>query len=292
MSTSKPNKISHNSRDAIKTDPPLPTPIIKWAGGKTKLLNDILKQKQPSITGNYFEPFFGSGALFFKVAPKRAVLSDFNSDLMDMYISVVNDVEKVIKYLCQHEKKHSTEYYYTIRDKWNKRHKNQSSIMRASMFIYLNKTGYNGLWRVNKQGKYNVPIGTQTNVNLFHPHKLRASAKLLKNAKILKSPYRETLTKAKKGDFVYLDPPYCPLSSTAKFTSYTAEGFNENDQKELALTAKDLKKRGCIVMISNHETPYVREIYKGFRFHRVSCTRSINSNPKKRGAVTELIITN
>lgn len=271
---------------------PLPSasPVIKWVGGKTKLLNELLT-RMPDRFGRYFEPFAGGAALFFRVSPERAVLSDSNPDLVNLYRTLATDVEGVIKRLEQHRVRHDSAHYYATRAKWNDHDASWKQVDRAAAFIYLNKTCFNGLWRVNRAGDFNVPLGSYTDPPICVPDTLRAASSALARASLMNGDYREAVKDARKGDFVYFDPPYDPVSPTASFTSYTAGAFGAEQQKELADTARELVARGCSVMLSNSDTPFIRSIYKGFTVERVMCARAINSNGAKRGEVAEVIVT-
>lgn len=267
-----------------------PSPIVKWAGGKSKLLEELTKRR-PVQYRRYYEPFAGGAALFFRMGPKRAVLGDTNTDLINMYRCVAWNVEGVIRRLAAHRRNHCEDYYYSVRDKWNGS-RGQSDVWRAAAFIYMNKTCYNGLWRVNRKGHFNVPIGRYTEPRIFEPKAMRAASLVLQKADLRVATYSETVEDAGRNDFVYFDPPYVPLSKTASFTSYTAEDFGPTDQEDLANTAVQLDKRGCKFMLSNHDTPEVRELYDGFQIDTVRCVRMINSNANKRGSVREVVITN
>jgi DNA adenine methylase len=264
-------------------------PIIKWVGGKTKLLPE-LTERMPDKYGRYFEPFAGGAAMFFRVAPARAVLADSNADLIGLYTMISRDVGAVIKRLEYHRDHHSESHYYQVRAKWNDRELPWSTADRAATFIYLNKTCFNGLWRVNRAGDFNVPIGRYVDPPICVPDSLRAAHRLLANATLRNCDYRTAVADAVKGDFLYFDPPYDPVTTTANFTSYTANVFGHDQQKELAETARMLVARGCRVMLSNSDTPFIRSIYKGFKIDRVKCARAINSNAAKRGDVDEVIV--
>jgi DNA adenine methylase len=266
------------------------SPIVKWVGGKTKLLPDLLA-RMPESFGRYYEPFAGGAALFFRLAPKRAVLADSNPDLIGLYQAVANDVNAVIRRLQAHRDNHDESHYYEMRTRWNDRDQQWSTPERAAAFIYLNKTCFNGLWRVNRAGAFNVPIGRYVDPPICVPDTLRAAQQVLSRAEIRRADYRTAVKDAKAGDFLYFDPPYDPVTPTANFTSYTADSFGPDEQRALADTARELVARGCMVMLSNSDTPFIRSIYKGFRVDRVKCARAINSNAAKRGDVDELIIT-
>jgi DNA adenine methylase len=279
-------------RRARRSTPPgTAAPIVKWAGGKGRLLAE-LAARAPGSYRRYFEPFLGGGALYFHLAPSRAVLGDCNADLMNMYRCVAWHVEGVIRRLALHKQKHAEAHYYATRSRWNDRRRAQSDVERAAAFIYLNKTCYNGLWRVNKGGLFNVPMGRYEAPPICDADGLRTAARLLQHAELRTGHYAEALADAGAGDFVYLDPPYQPLSPTANFTSYTGAGFGEADQHELAGLARALVDRGCAVLLSNSDTPLTRRLYAGFRIERVLCARAINSDPDARGEVGELVIRN
>jgi DNA adenine methylase len=266
------------------------TPVVKWVGGKTKLLPELLA-RMPKTFGRYFEPFIGGAAMFFKLAPERAVIADVNPDLIALYTTLARDPNAVIKKLVQHRANHDESHYYATREKWNQNHLQWSNAERAATFIYLNKTCFNGLWRVNRSGDFNVPIGRYTDPPICVPDALRAASTVLARAEIRHADYQAAIEDAKAGDFIYFDPPYDPINSTSSFTSYTAGDFGPADQKTLAATAKQLIDRGCKVMLSNNDTPFVRSLYKGLRIEKVKCSRAINSNAAKRGEVDELVMT-
>ncbi|HEX7838814.1 MAG TPA: DNA adenine methylase [Kofleriaceae bacterium] len=265
-------------------------PVVKWVGGKTKLLPALLA-RMPVRFARYYEPFAGGAALFFRVAPDRAVLADSNPDLIGLYTCLTGDVAGVIKKLEHHRTAHCEAHYYATRTRWNDREQSWSSADRAATFIYLNKTCFNGLWRVNRAGAFNVPIGRYTDPPICVPDALRAASALLARAILHCGDYRTAVADARRGDFVYFDPPYDPVAPTANFTSYTAVAFGADHQRELADTARALVGRGCQVMLSNSDTPFIRSLYKGFHIDRVKCTRAINSNAAKRGEVDEVIVT-
>jgi DNA adenine methylase len=288
----RPAQASRVARRAPFVPAPLPvaSPIIKWVGGKTKLLPELLA-RMPDRFHRYYEPFAGGLALFFRVAPPRAVISDANADLIALYRAVASDVGAVIKRLQHHREVHDERHYYATRAKWNEYHDAWTDAERAATFIYLNKTCFNGLWRVNRAGDFNVPIGRYTDPPICVPDTLRAANALLARTDLRQGDYQDAVKDAARGDFVYFDPPYDPVTPTANFTSYTADAFGPDDQRALAETARRLVARGCRVMLSNNDTPFVRSIYKGFTIDRVKCARAINSNADKRGEVDEVIIT-
>jgi DNA adenine methylase len=265
-------------------------PVVKWAGGKSRLLPELFARLPPTW-GRYFEPFGGGAALFFALAPERGVLGDANADLVRMYRALAADAHAVIRKLRSHARAHSERYYYGARARWNARRASWAPATGAAAFIYLNKTCYNGLWRVNRAGAFNVPFGRYTNPPICVPDALLTAHRVLQRADLRCGDYRATLADAGRGDLVYLDPPYEPATATANFTSYTPLAFGRDDQRELAETARGLVERGCHVVLSNSDTPFIRELYAGFRIDAVRCARSINSSADRRGAVAELIIT-
>ena len=269
----------------------IPTaPILKWAGGKSRLVPELRKRMSTRFR-RYFEAFIGGGALFFRTAPENAVLGDMNNDLVNVYRCVAWNVEAVIRKLVVLRRSHSEEHYYETRERWNGAGRALPDIARAATFIYLNKTCYNGLWRVNSRGAFNVPVGRYVNPQIFDREGLRAASALLQRAELRVGSYAESMSDARKGDFVYLDPPYQPASKTASFTSYTTGSFGEDAQAELADHVRRLESMGVHVMVSNSDTPLIRKLYKGMRIDQVDCARAINSKAKKRGAVKEVIVT-
>lgn len=270
-------------------------PFVKWAGGKRQIIDKLL-YFAPDEYNTYYEPFVGGGALLFELSPKSAVINDSNKELMNVY-SVLCDEDK-FKKMCSvlnnYEAEHSEEFYYEIRNKdRNKNTYNRlSDYTRAARTIYLNKACFNGLYRVNSKNEFNVPFGKKTKVNTYDGGNLITVSNYLtmNDIKILSVDFEESVKDAKKGDFIYFDPPYD--SDTSTFNSYTEDGFGKEQQKRLADVYKELDKRGCYVMLSNHNTALVKELYKGYNINIIQAKRNINSNGKKRGNVEEVIITN
>jgi DNA adenine methylase len=269
---------------------PIAQPVVKWVGGKSKLLHELVA-RAPRTYKRYFEPFVGGGALFFRLSPSSAVLSDSNGELITFYKAVRDEVDAVIRCLGRHRTLHSEAYYYTMRERWNAKGQDEPA-QRAAAFLYLNKTCYNGLWRVNSKGAFNVPAGRYEHPSILDPEALRAASRTLSRAVLLHRPFERAVKDAEQGDFVYLDPPYHPISETAYFTSYTAGGFDQSDQERLADTFRELDERGCAVMLSNSDTPFIRKLYARYQIDRVYCARAINSDGASRGAVAEVIVTN
>jgi DNA adenine methylase len=256
--------------------------VIKAGGGKAKLLPELLARMPPRF-GRYFEPFAGGAALFFRVAPERAVLNDANAELIATYRAIAHDVERVIRELERHSARHSEARYLEVRAAWNA--KAGDAAERAAMYVYLNKTCFNGLWRVNRSGANNVGSGKYAR---FDPdaENLRAAAAMLARAELRAGDYQAALYDARAGDFMYLDSPY-----DGTFTAYTTGGFTAAHQAELAFVARTLAAPGVAVMASNADTPRVRALYAGMRIDVVQCARAINRDGEGRGAVDEVIVT-
>ena len=270
-------------------------PFVKWAGGKRSIIDKLIKLV-PDDYKTYYEPFVGGGALLFELQPKKAVINDYNSELMNVY-ECIKDEDKfsnMCNELNKHETNHSEEYYYKIRDldknkdKFNK----LDDYKRADRTIYLNKACFNGLYRVNSKNEFNVPSGKKSKVNTYDGPNLGIIHCLLNffDIKLQSIDFEESVKTAKKGDFIYFDPPYD--SDTSTFNSYTENGFGKEEQKRLSEVFKDLDKRGCYVMLSNYNTSLIKELYKGYNFHHITAQRNIGASAKNRGMVEEVIITN
>ena len=265
-----------------------PKPFVKWAGGKRQIVKELVV-RVPSRFNVYFEPFVGGGALLFELTPKKAIIGDINFELINAYLVIRDRVEDLINDLQKH--RNERDYYYKIR---SIDPKTLDSVQRASRFIYLNKTCYNGLWRVNSKGEFNVPFGKYRNPKICDEENLRAVSDYLKSAdiKIICAEYGKIIELAKKEDFIYLDPPYAPVSETSNFTNYVEDGFSLKDQEELAEVFKELDRRGCYVMLSNSDTDFIKKLYKGYLIERVSASRYINCIADRRKNHKELIIRN
>ena len=263
-------------------------PVLKWAGGKSQLVKRILAELPDSID-TYYEPFVGGAAVFFALAAqrrfRRAVLADSNPELVAVYRALAEDVDGVIRALRRFQARHCEEEFYRVRDT-----RPRSPAQRAARTIYLNKTGYNGLYRVNRSGKFNVPFGRYKNPNICDEPNLRAAAVTLKGVRIEVADFEQICQRARKSDAVYLDPPYVPLSKTSNFTAYDRHAFGLDDQRRLASAFRDLALRGVPAVLSNSDTPTTRELYGEFRFRAVPVARPINSRPSGRGPVGELLV--
>ena len=270
-------------------------PFVKWAGGKRQII-DKLKKYMPKKFNTYYEPFVGGGAVLFELAPKRAVINDWNEELMNVYrvMSDYDKYQKMCALLNKYERENSKEFYYKLRDK-DKNKKSfarMSDYARAARTIYLNKTCFNGLYRVNSKNEFNVPYNGKNNINTYDGENLIAIHMYLtmNDIKIMNTDFEEAVETAEAGDFVYFDPPYDSINNS--FTSYTDTGFGKEEQERLADIFKELNKKGVYVMLSNCNTPFIQNLYKDYHIHVIEAKRSINAKGNKRGNVEEVIITN
>lgn len=273
-----------------------PKPFVKWVGGKRQLLKQFreLNLYPPECfnpeSNTYFEPFVGGGAVFFDLLPKHAELSDTNRELVMTYNVIKDNVDGLIKSLKKHI--YNKEYYLGVRAQDINE---LSDIDVASRFIFLNRTSFNGMYRVNKSGQFNVPFGRYKNPLICDENNLRKVSEALQGIAITHRDYKDVLKLAKIGDFIYFDPPYYPLNPTSSFTAYTAKGFFEKEQIELRDTFVELHERGCFVMLSNSDTPFINELYselEGVSINKIIAGRAINSKGSKRGKINEVLITN
>lgn len=266
-------------------------PFLKWAGGKRQLLDEI-KLRMPKNFNAYFEPFIGGGALFFELQPSNAYIGDINKELIHAYKIIRNNPNDIIKMIQNYDEHFNTkESYYLLREKYNQKIlSNEYDVELAAIFIYLNKRCFNGLYRVNSKGEFNVPYNNKKNIKSISIDNIFNIAKLLKHTTIYNNDFETILLNAKKGDFVFLDSPYDLISSTS-FDSYTKDKFSINDHKRLAKLFKKLDEIGCYVILTNHNTKLINELYKEFRIETISVKRMINSDSKNRIG-EEVIITN
>ena len=270
-------------------------PFLKWVGGKQQLLLQF-ERLFPKSFGRYVEPFAGGGAVFFHLSnmqrlPDRSFLFDHNEELINVYLVVRDQLDTLIKKLEKHQKNHCKEYFYEIRELDRKGYK-ISDLERAARFIYLNKTCYNGLYRVNRNKQFNTPIGSYKKPNIFNQNALELASFALQDVLLKVTDFRELTQFADAKDFFYFDPPYDPISETANFTAYTANSFQKQDQKDLARVFMELTEKGCFCMLSNSDTAFIRELYQNFNIHTVYAKRAINSNGSKRGSIQEVVVTN
>jgi DNA adenine methylase len=274
---------------------PAARPFLKWAGGKGQLLSQFQRFYPQKPIKRYFEPFLGSGAVFFDIKtrlnPEAAILCDNNRDLIKTFTAVKNQVEALIAALRVHKEKHNAEYYQAMRAQTP-----DDAVACAARLIYLNKTCFNGLYRVNSKGQFNVPMGSYANPPILDEEGLRAASRALKGVKLAKRDFRALPRIAKPGDFIYFDPPYYPVSDTAYFTSYTRDSFSAQDHWDLAQVYAQLMEIGCYVMLSNSANPFIDGLFwqfrKDARIYRVSANRRINSRADRRGHVDEIVVVN
>lgn len=265
-------------------------PIVKWVGGKRQLMFELLKN-MPQIYNRYFEPFIGGGALFFELQPEQAYISDMNEELINLYQVVRDNVDELITDLKKHDI--SKEYFMEIRNiDRTEDYENWSSIQKASRFIYLNRTCFNGMYRVNSKGEFNVPFGHYKNPRIVDKNNLTNCSNLLQRTEIRHADFSEILTKVQEGDFVYFDPPYVPLSETSSFTSYTKDGFDIDMQFKLRDVCDELDSIGVKFLLSNSDTKLVNELYENYNIKKVFASRQINANADGRGKITEVLVRN
>jgi DNA adenine methylase len=271
-------------------------PFLKWVGGKAQLLSQF-EQYYPKDFNNYFEPFIGGGALFFNLSPTKAHINDVNATLISAYKNIKNNPEEVMKIL----KKLETEYkngddeskkelFYKIREKFN--YMPDSELKKSAYLIFLNKTCFNGMYRENSKGGFNTPFGKAKNPTILDRENILLVSKVLQHTKLTSVSFEKAVSEARKGDFVYFDPPYHPLTETAKFTSYHKDSFTKEDQLKLKDVFVELDKKGCYVMLSNSHTPFINDIYKKYRRETVMANRAINCKASGRGKIKELLILN
>lgn len=270
----------------------LVSPIVKWVGGKRQLLNEIEKYIPKYKT--YYEPFVGGGALLFHLQPKKAVINDINSELINLYQIIKDNVEELIEDLAKH--KNEADYFYDIRqwDRDKEKYSDLSNIEKASRIIYLNKTCYNGLFRVNRAGEFNTPFGDYKNPNIVNEITLRAVSNYFNKTEItfLNEDFVEALRGIRKGSFVYFDPPYDPVSNSANFTGYDKGGFDRYEQLRLKRLCDNLNDRGINFLLSNSATDFIKDLYRDYKIEIIKAKRAINSKADLRGEVDEVLVRN
>ena len=270
-------------------------PVLKWVGGKRQLISDI-EPLIPKKISTYVEPFVGGGAVLFHLQPKKAIINDFNKELMNVYQVIKDDPNELIKVLKEHKELNSEDYFYEIRSLDRRDDfENLSSVQKAGRIIYLNKTCYNGLFRVNRAGFFNTPYGKYKNPSIVNEVTIKAISNYFNSAniKFLTGDYKEALKSLRRGAFVYFDPPYMPISSSSSFTGYTEHGFGYEKQVELRDECLKLHDRGVKFLQSNSYSPEILELYsdqKVFNIEIVKAKRSINSQSDKRGEISEVLI--
>jgi DNA adenine methylase len=271
-------------------------PIVKWAGGKRQILAQLI-DRLPLSWEHYYEPFIGGGALFIALNNmgniKRATISDANPELVNLYRVIQNRPNELVRALKHPEFKNTREKYLELRNTFNRKRGNPTdAVERAALFLYLNRHGYNGLWRVNRKGEFNVPFGRYQSPRFPSPRQILGFSDLLECVTIQEGDFARTMEKAQEGDFVYCDPPYFPISSTSRFTAYHAKEFSFEDQVRLAQVCRNLSRRGVSVMISNSWAPEISQLYHEFHHEMITAARAINSRGDRRTGIPELIITN
>jgi len=271
-------------------------PFLKWAGGKRRLVPEIRARYLPKQLGTYYEPFFGGGAVLFGLQPDRAVINDSNAELINCCQVIRDTPDELIQQLREHRQHcHSKDYYYQIRD-WDRspNYFQRSPVERAARMLFLNRTCYNGLYRVNSRGQFNVPFGKYKHPRILDEDVLRAVSRYLNQAKlhIRQGDFQRAVQQAEPGDFIYFDPPYDPVSATSSFTAYDSGGFTREDQIRLREEVDRLDRLGCRFLLSNACTPFILDLYKGYYTTRVAMSRAINSNALKRGRIHEVLVLN
>jgi len=267
-------------------------PFVKWAGGKGKLLPQLRPLLPPGVElMRHVEPFLGGGAFFFGRTPERALLADVNPELVNVYLQVRDHAAALAAHLEQLGRDVSEEAFYRVRERYNRKSR-LSDLRRAAMFVYLNKTCFNGLHRVNRRGEFNVPYGRYKRPRVVDHDALQAASLALQGADIQCQSFETLLEQARPGDFVYLDPPYEPVSRTASFTSYARGGFSQEDQTRLRDVFRALDRRGCKLMLSNSDVPFIRDLYAEWTIDVVRAARAINRNASGRGKVNEVVVRN
>ena len=271
----------------------LVAPVLKWVGGKRQLI-DTFSPLLPKKITSYCEPFVGGGALLFHLQPNVATINDINEELIGVYAVIKDHVDELIEELKKY--RNDPEFFYSVRE-WDRdieKYKSLSDIEKAARILYLNKTCYNGLYRVNNAGEFNTPFGHYRNPNIVNEPVMRAVSAYFNGAKVNFSAldYAETLSRVKKGTFVYLDPPYDPVSDTSNFTGYVKGGFSKEEQIRLRQCCDELDNRGIKFMLSNSATKFIMEQYSDYNITVVKARRAVNSNGSKRGDVDEVVVRN
>ena len=273
-------------------------PFLKWVGGKAQLLDQFDKFFPTEIT-RYFEPFIGGGAVFFHLKhrfPKlKAFLRDINPELINTYLAVRDFPRELMRRLDQHAAEFKTkgdDYFYLVRAQHHLAGDEKKIVERAARMIFLNKTCFNGLWRVNARGEFNVPVGSNKKAKLYEEENIFAASRALEGVHLAMQDFRETLNQTRRGDFAYVDPPYVPVSLTASFTSYAKEDFGVEEQNELHAVCASAAARGVRLMLSNSDVPFIRKLYRDFQIHTVQARRMVNCDGSKRGKVNEVVVIN
>jgi len=284
---------SHSKRESNNLNSTEARPFLQWVGGKRSMIKQYNKYF-PKNYNTYYEPFVGGGAVFFSLLPPKAIIADYNQELIKTYEAIRDYPEEVVALLEKLKKKHSKELYMAIRelDRAYNLFIDLSSVEIAARMIYLNQTCFNGVYRVNKKSQFNVPIGSSLNRLICNRNAIMNASKILKKAEIICDDFEKVILDTKENDFIYLDPPYEPVSKYSDFTRYTKEKFYQDDQLRLKNMIDKLTKAGCKVMLSNSDCEYIRNLYKGYKLIDVSSLRTLNCKKDRRGKVSELLIIN
>lgn len=271
------------------------SPILKWVGGKRQLLHEIIPLI-PEDVSTYVEPFVGGGAVLFEYKPHKAIINDLNEELINVYRVIKDSPEDLIEILIKHKEYNTKDYFYKIRslDRQDDYLEKFSKVERAARTIYLNKTCYNGLYRVNSKGHFNTPYGRYKNPNIVNEQLILEMSDYFnkKDIRIMNVDYKEALKYLRKGTFIYFDPPYLPISPSSSFTGYTENGFNLEHQIELKEQCDKLNKRGIRFLLSNSDHPIIRDLYKDYHIKTIQAKRTINSKANKRGEINEVLVFN
>lgn len=271
-----------------------PKPFIKWAGGKSRLASEIASYF-PKKYNKYYEPFLGSGAIYFEIAPQRGRLNDLNVNLIKTYNIIKHAPRELVRELLKIEKKYNSfssmekksDYYYDIREKYNC--EKMDDLKKSAFFIFLNKAGWNGMYRENSVGRFNIPFGKRERLKICDKENIMNVSKNIQKMEFTSLDYKDAVCDASEGDLVYFDPPYFPLSKTASFTDYQKTGFTKDNQKELRDLAISLSKKGCYVVISNSDCREVENLYDGFNIKKIKVSRTIGAKASTRGKIYEIV---
>ena len=296
MQDNTASKLSSTSKRRAYKHNVLAQPFLKWAGGKRQLL-PVIKEYLPKKFTQYYEPFVGAGAVLFSLQPRKSIINDTNSELINCYRVIKDNPEELLKLCQEHRDNNSKEYFYSLREQDRKNDfKDKSPQERAARIIYLNKTCFNGLFRVNSSGQFNVPYGNYSNPTIANTAVIKSVSAYLnqRDVKILEGDFAKAVSTARKGAFIYFDPPYHPISDTSSFTGYSVNGFGEAEQVRLKELCDELTERGCQVLVSNSSADLIKKIYSGnnYQIEEVKASRAINAVGSKRGRINELLIHN
>ena len=296
MQDNTASKLPQTSKRRAYKHNVLAQPFLKWAGGKRQLL-PVIKEYLPKKFTQYYEPFIGAGAVLFSLQPKRSIINDTNGELINCYRVIKDSPEELLELCQEHRENNSKEYFYSLREQDRREDfQDRSPLFRAARIIYLNKTCFNGLFRVNSSGQFNVPYGNYANPVIADPAVIKSVSAYLnqRDVKIMEGDFAKAVSTARKGAFIYFDPPYHPISDTSSFTGYSVNGFGEAEQVRLKELCDKLTERGCQVLVSNSSASLIKKIYSdnNYQIVEVKASRAINAVGSKRGRINELLIHN